>query len=112
LLGVRRNDHIKKADLLDRAGIPSLNEIVFRQSAISAWRAVNSSQSPLQSILKPLDDRTRGGTNGHKKPVSHRCVAASNMTTVWNKFEELRRATSLHEAQKVAKKLAMSVKHF
>ena len=39
LLGVRRAEHIKISDLLDRTGLPSLNEIVVQQSAVSAWKA-------------------------------------------------------------------------
>ena len=110
LLGAQRSDHIRTSELLNRAGIPSLNEIVIRQSAIAAWKAINVKGAPLSLVLQALDSRTRGGQQGLVNPVSPRCTAASNMAIVWNKSQALRSAKTLQEAQKVAKKISKTLK--
>ncbi|QQP41650.1 Hypothetical protein FKW44_016084 [Caligus rogercresseyi] len=43
LLGVRRADRLRAADLLDRSHLPSVNEILVKQAAISAWKAIKVS---------------------------------------------------------------------
>ena len=68
VLGVTRADHYKVEDLLDRAGLPSINEIVVRQSALASWKA--SQGGALQDLLQPYDDRTRGSSSNLKKPIS------------------------------------------
>ena len=41
LLGVRRADHHRVADLVDKLGLPTVNQVVVCQSAVSAWKALN-----------------------------------------------------------------------
>ncbi|QQP37649.1 Hypothetical protein FKW44_017995 [Caligus rogercresseyi] len=41
LLGVRRADRLRVVDLLDRSHLPSVNEILVKEAAISAWKAQN-----------------------------------------------------------------------
>ena len=108
ITGLKRTDHIRVADLAARAKLPTLNEIVTKQSAISAWRSQNG--GPLDDILVPYDERTRGASLKWKRPVSTRCVAARNLSLTWNSSEELRSAQTLNHAKVAARKLAQSVR--
>ena len=97
---------------MDKAKIPTVNEIVVRQSATMAWRANNGNS--LEDVLEPYDGRTRSwhqGTDGMKKAVSQRCLPAVNMCRIWNSSEALRKATSLNEAKSIAKRLAKEARH-
>ena len=98
------------SDLADRAGCPTLNEIVTKQAVVSAWRSQNG--GPLEDILEPFDNRTRGAALEKRKPASTRCVSARNMALVWNASTELREAKTLHAAKLAAQKYAESVRHF
>ena len=109
LIGAKRSDHIRVSDLADRAGLPTLNQIVVKQSAISAWRSQNG--GPLDDILELYDDRTRGAANNWRRPASTRCVSSCNMASSWNASQDLREAKTLAEAKRAAKKLAQSVRH-
>ena len=110
LIGASRSDHIKVSDLADRAGLPTLNQIVTKQAAISAWRSQNG--GPLNDILEPCDSRTRGNTQDWRRHTSTRCVAGNNMSLVWNASPQLREAKTLTEAKSAAKTLSVSVRHF
>ena len=110
LLGVKRADHYKTSDLLDRAGVPTLNEIVVRQSCVAAWKAEQG--GPLNDALVAFDDRTRGSSHDMRRAASARCQPACNMATAWNVSESLRQAKNLQQAKTAAKKLARSVRHF
>ena len=109
LIGAKRSDHIRVSDLANRAGLPTLKQIVVKQSAISAWRSQNG--GPLEDSLELFDDRTRGAANNWRRPASTRCVSSCNMAASWNASQELREAKTLAEAKRVAKKLALSVRH-
>ena len=112
LLGVKRADHYRATDLVDRARISTVNQIVVRQSAIMAWRANNG--NALEDVLEPYDGRSRPwhqGSEDMKKAVSQRCLPAVNMCRIWNSSEALRKATSLNEAKSIARRLAMEARH-
>ena len=109
LLNVRRADHFHTEDLMDRAKLPTLNEIVARQAALNAWKAVNG--GTLAEFLQPFDSRTRGAEGNLRKPVSRRCLAISNMANCWNSYEPLRIAKTIGEARSAARKLANVVRH-
>ena len=109
LIGVTRADRLKTEELLDRAQIPSLNQIVVRQSALNAWRSVH--EGAMSELLVPYDTRTRGAEENLRRPVSQRCTASSNMALVWNSAPELRQAKSLQEARRVARKIGESARH-
>ena len=68
LLGVRRVEHVKISDLLVRTGLPSLNEIVVQQSAVSAWKAAKG--GALAGLLHGFDTRTRGASSDLVKAVT------------------------------------------
>ena len=109
IIGSKRTDHIRVADLAARANLPTLNEIITKQAAISAWRSQNG--GPLHDILMPYDERTRGSSENRIRPVSTRCVASRNLAHTWNASEELRNAKTLSEAKLAAKKLAQTVRN-
>ena len=109
LIGARRADRLRVQDLADRAALPTLNEIVTRQAAIAAWKSVKG--GALHDLLQLYDDRTRGHLRNLRRPLSHRCIAASNMADVWNASEHLRSATTLTQAKTAAKKFATTVRH-
>ena len=94
---------------MDRAKIPSLNEIVVRQAALNAWKAVNG--GALAEFLQPRDSRTRAAECNLRRPVSRRCIAISNMANCWNASQPLRNAKTIGEARSAARKLANSVRH-
>ena len=95
------------ADLAARAKLPTLNEVVTKQSAISAWRSQNGGL--LDDILVPYDERTRGASLKWKRSVSTRCVAARNLALMWNSSDELRSAQTLNHAKVAAKKLRSTI---
>ena len=109
LLGVKRADRYRTSDLSDRAGVPTLNEIVVRQSCVAAWKAEQG--GPLNDALEVFDDRTRGSSDNMRRAASARCKPACNMASAWNASESLRLAKTLQQAQTAAKKLARSVRH-
>ena len=109
LLGLRRSDRYRISELADKASLPTVNELTVKGAALAAWRAENG--GPLADLLEAHDDRTRNSAQNQRKPTSARCVAAVNMSTCWNSSEALRKAKSLSEAKKAAKRLANSVRH-
>ena len=107
ITGLKRTDHIRVADLAPRAKLPTLNKVVTKQSAISAWRSQNGGL--LDDILVPYDERTRGASLKWKRPLSTRCVAARNLTLTCNASEELWSAQTRNHAKVAAKKLRSTI---
>ena len=110
LLGVRRADKIRITELTDRAALPTVNEVVVKQAALAAWKAVNRKGNPLRGTLIEFDSRTRGAAEGLRRPISTKCNPVSNMSNVWNASAELRMATNLTGAKKAANILARTVR--
>ena len=110
LLGVKRADRYKTSDLLDRAGVPTLNEIVIRQSCIAAWKAEQGGL--LKDALEAFDDRTRSWSKDMRRPASSTCNPATNTAMAWNASQALREAKTLQQARTAAKTLATSARHF
>ena len=106
LTGLRRKDHVRQSDLAAKAGIPTVNELVVRQAAVAAWKAVRTEGCPLSQVLADPDRRTRSATSEVKKPISANCVAACNLASTWNASIALREAPTLAVAKKAAKTLA------
>ena len=94
---------------MDRAKIPTLNEIVVCQAALNSWKAVNG--GALAEFLQPYDSRSRAAECNLRRPVSWRCTAITNMANCWNSSELLRNAKTIGEARSAARKLANSVRH-
>ena len=88
LIAAKRADRLRVIDLADRAGLPTLNEIVVKQAAVAAWKAVKG--GALHDLLQLYDDRTRGHLRNLRRALSNRCTASSNMANVWNSYEQFR----------------------
>ncbi len=111
LVGESRKEKTPTSVLRDKAGVPSLNEVVVRQSAMQAWAAVNVQGHPLSNLLVDPDSRTRDGTEGLKRPTSVKSIAALNMANVWNSSPRLRAADTVYAARMMATKLANEARH-
>ena len=94
---------------MDKAKVPSVNQIIVRQSTLSAWRAANG--GALEEVLQTYDSRSRGAVSNLRRPVSQGCIASTNMAATWNVSEPLRKAKTLWEARSAARKLAESVRN-
>ena len=103
LLGVRRSDRIRVAELADKAGIPTANEIVIRGAAMAAWSAANGNN--LRSLLVSPDSRTRAASASLLKEIAP-SYAAQNMSMCWEASEELRAASGRNGAKAAARRLA------
>ncbi|QQP41288.1 Uncharacterized protein FKW44_015604 [Caligus rogercresseyi] len=103
LNGVRRSDRIRASDLLDRSGLPTVNEVVTSQSAMAVWKVSNDPTFPLAELLVGHDERTRGAALNLKKASTSRSVAAKNMADAWSSSPDLRDAQTLVEARQHAK---------
>ena len=56
LLGTRRSDRVPTSILAEKSGLPTINELVIRGSAVAAWSAANG--GPLECLLLAPDSRT------------------------------------------------------
>ena len=74
-------------------------------------RAIIRHGGALHDLLQPYDDQTRGHLKNLRRPMSNRCIAATNMADVWNASEHIRSAKTLTQAKAAAKKFASSVRH-
>ena len=70
-LGVLKMDRIPVRQLLDGAGIRSLNEAVFVSSVGLAWSAMNSEAHPLHEIMTKqiVTSTTRAASAGKLTPL-------------------------------------------
>jgi hypothetical protein len=66
IVGCRRQDHVTIVDLLEAAKYLSLNQHVVMATAMSSWRAYNSSD----------------GSNGTRNPVGTEMFGSVNLPTV------------------------------
>ena len=107
LLGVRLSDRLHSADLLEKCGLPSLNQIVIRAAALAAWKAINN--GTLGHLLLRHSDRSRAAAND-LRTAADSSIAARNMAACWNHSPELRSAKSFLSAKTVAHKMAASLR--
>ena len=109
----RRTDHIRTRDLLDRAKLPSLNEMVIRSSGILAW-AMASPKHPLHRVFINLaaDPRTRTATAGLLRIPEGGNTPMYNVCKIWNACPELRAAGTKHAAKNTINKFARAVNIF
>jgi hypothetical protein len=111
--GSKQKDHVKIVDLLSKAGFPSYNQIVIKNTAMEAYKALKSSDGP-NSGLNPLGmamSRPTRSTRSQMEgllPNSHSVsdTFAQRGLDVWNSVPELRNASTILEAKRVACKLA------
>ena len=108
LLGLSRKDHISTNKLADRDGLPTLNEIVVKRSAVEAWKAMNC--GALTGAIEYVSSNSRASTKGLVR-TSTRSRPNLNLEKCWNASEDLRNATSISAAKRAAKKLATEARH-
>jgi hypothetical protein len=116
ITGCRLRDRISTKDLLERAGIPSLNEMIVSSVAMETWNARRS------------NDGGNGAKNyvgaiifGQDRALKSTCAAAAGMVEVslrgrdtfvsngaktWNSSEALREASTKSSARLASKNLA------
>ena len=105
ITGLRRTDHIRIRNLLDKAQVPSLNEVVVRASGMLAW-SMTSPKHPLHHIYEEsrLDSVTRSSSAGLLKVTTAKeSISVRNAQLVWNACSELRSATSAGAAKAALK---------
>ncbi len=82
-IGSRRSDRLKVSDLLQEAGLPSVNRMTIYAIAMECWRALNlrdvpnSPLNPLGTILSPPDDVV--GPLGPRPRTRTRTVASGSL---------------------------------
>ena len=113
LLRKRRSDHIKIADLLDKAGLESLNRLVVKSSGLLAWK-MTQPEHPLHHVYisSVLTSTTRSSSLGKVKVSStdtSRNLAIINAQRTWNVCGPLREAKTIIEAKSVLQKTSASV---
>ena len=105
----RRADRIPVAQLLDQAGLQSLNQLVAKGAALLVWSAAQP-QHPLHELFLSLqmDSRTRSGVaNMLAAPspmVTKVAIPVANMRAIWNAWSDLRDARTKREAKRVIKR--------
>jgi hypothetical protein len=119
LTGTLRSDHVRVADLLASANLPSFNELAVVATATETWRAYHSkdggqgNRNPLGQLMFDGGDnvlpdarQTRSAAAG-RVPVPLRGVKTfvTNGAKIWNSCPALRAAKSIKEAKRVAKDL-------
>ncbi len=118
VIGSNRKDRVPIRDLLQKAGLPSLNRLVIEQIAMECWKSMNyecnGSKTPIGEILCPPTNRERKMTrstasNCLPPPTKFKTVTfAWNAYRIWNSFPPLRSALTLTGARRAAKELAES----
>jgi hypothetical protein len=118
--GHRRRDHVKTEDLLQRAGFPSLNNIVTKAVAMEAWKAFHSSngsggrRNPIGQIIfgQPVATgaspfRSRSATAGQVKvPLRGVDTMVRHAAKEWNACPDLRLAKTRSQAKRGSAKFA------
>ena len=110
LLKKRRADGLSTRTLSDRTGIPTVNQMVFRASALGVWKALRSTKfSPLTKLFDRyrMTGSSRLAAKGDLlNPVPEtKAYFMSNAIRIWNRFPALREADTLHKAQSLVQKL-------
>ena len=116
LTGVKRSDHIPVKDLLNKAGLPSVNRLVVKAVAMEAWKAYAStdggggSRKPIGSMMFDCNIETRPTRSTEaglvKVPLRGCNTFITHAATVWNNSEDLRVAKTSSAAKRVAKDIA------
>ena len=109
LTGHSRKDHIPVSVLIEKSGLPTLNEIVVKRSAVEAWKAMHG--GALSGSIEYISTSSRATSNGMVKARTN-SRPDKNLEKCWNASEELRNASTISAAKRAAKKLASESRHF
>ena len=103
LTGKSRKDRVRIIDLMNKARIPTYNEIIVKRASFEAWKAFNG--GVLSSQLISSAESTRNAINNIVRPKTQ-SIADKNLANCWNASPELRSAQNKSSAKKAAAKLA------
>ena len=108
--GKRRTDHIRIRDLLDMAGLPSLNEVVVQAAGMLAWHMSTEGHTLHNVYAKScIRGPTRSATHQLvKTEIVPESIGIRNAQKVWNACPELRTAKSVQCAKRVLKSFIRS----
>ncbi|QQP37645.1 Hypothetical protein FKW44_017985, partial [Caligus rogercresseyi] len=116
IVGCKRRDHIHIGDLLERAGLPSLNEVAAKAVAMETWKCFYSSdggggaRNPIGDFVFPIPRRPMRSTTSVAYPLGRETSTfACHAISVWNLSKALRSATTLHTARTTARAIGRSV---
>ncbi|QQP41982.1 Uncharacterized protein FKW44_016510 [Caligus rogercresseyi] len=116
IVGCKRRDHIHIGDLLERAGLPSLNEVAAKAVAMETWKCFYSSdggggaRNPIGDFVFPIPRRPMRSTTSVAYPLGRETATfACHAISVWNLSKALRSATTLHTARTAARAIGRSV---
>jgi hypothetical protein len=117
ITGVRIRDRVTITDLLERAGLPSVNEMVINAVATETWNCKHSSDGGngaknfVGAIIFDTGEAakaTRATSEGMATiPLRGRDTFVSNGARTWNASESLRAATTKAAARLAAKNLSV-----
>ena len=106
LIGARRLDQVRVEVLAQRAGLPSLNEIVVLGAAMAAWKAGNG--GALSKLLLNHSSSSRAAAQDLRRP-ENMSFAARKLALCRNNLKDLRKASTRDQARRVAHKMAMRI---
>ncbi len=110
IMGVSIQDKTPIETLLVKTGLPSLNRLAVKGIALECWRAINMA-TPLGSVICGGFKATRPTrlnlSNKLAPPFKFpKDSMAWHAMRIWNKYDELRSASTLHGAKRVAARIA------
>ena len=113
ILCKRRRDRVRQEELSARAGIPSVNHLVFTKTAMLAWQGMREPSHPAASDFRArcLTMGTRAAMADELRPLpaGAKALAMSSAVRIWNTFPELRTAMTKTAAETVVKKLVKKI---
>ncbi|QQP52158.1 Uncharacterized protein FKW44_004206 [Caligus rogercresseyi] len=116
IFGCKRRDHIHVCDLLERAGLPSLNEVAAKAVALETWKCFYTNdgggvaRNPAGDFVFPIPRRPMRSTTPVAYPHGREMATfACHAISVWNMYKALRSATTLHAARTAARAIGRSV---
>ncbi|QQP56647.1 Hypothetical protein FKW44_001377, partial [Caligus rogercresseyi] len=116
IVGCTRRDHIHIGDLLERAGLPSLNEVAAKAVAMETWKCFYSNdggggaRNPVGDFVFPIPRRPMRSTTPVAYPLWRETATfACHAISVWNLSKALRSSTTLHTARTAARAIGRSV---
>jgi hypothetical protein len=117
IVGCKRSDRVKFEELLELARIPSFNRMVATATAMEVWKSFHSTdgESGRRNLVGELlfsrkiasSRLLRAATAGEiHVPLQGHTTLVGQAAVIWNRVPELRLASTLAEAKRVAKSFA------
>ena len=113
ILRKRHRGESRKEDLAARAGIPSVNSLVFSRTAMLAWEGMRVATHPAAEHFRArvLTKDTRAAFDAKLRPLpgGTKALAFNSAIRIWNKFPELRTVLTRSAAETLIKKLQKKI---